>query len=159
VNPVLRVWATGFWSGFFPIAPGTMGSLLGLAVYCWVPAAWLPLGQDGHLGLAALAVLTVATATGIVASTPAEREFGKDGGPIVVDEIVGQWIAVAGLAPSLPVVIGGFLLFRLFDIFKPFPAGKSQDLKGGWGVMLDDVVAGIYAAVVLRLLLRFLPGA
>lgn len=157
MNPVLRIWATGFWTGFFPIAPGTMGSLLGLAAYCWLP--WLPLGQDGHIDAAVLILLLVATATGIAASTPAEREFGKDGGPIVVDEIVGQWITVAGLAPTVTTVVAGFLLFRLFDIFKPFPAGKSQDLKGGWGVMTDDVVAGIYAAIVLRLLLRFLPGA
>lgn len=157
MNSLFRIWATGLWTGFFPVAPGTTGSLVALAAYCWLP--WLPLGQDGHFGAAALALLLVATATGIAVSGPAEREFGKDGGPIVVDEIVGQWITVAGLVPSVPVVIGGFLLFRLFDILKPFPAGKSQDLKGGWGVMTDDVVAGIYAAVVLRLLLRFLPGA
>jgi phosphatidylglycerophosphatase A len=157
VSALLRLWATGFWTGFFPFAPGTMGSLLALAAYCWAP--WLPLGQDGRLDLTVLAVLAVATAVGIVASTPAEREFGKDGGPIVADEIVGQWIAVAGLVPSVPVVLGGFLLFRLFDIYKPFPAGASQRLRGGWGVMLDDVVAGVYAAVALRVLLRFLPGA
>ena len=73
--------------------------------------------------------------------------------------MVGQWIAVAGLAPTPAVLIGGFLLFRIFDVFKPFPAGKSQHLRGGWGVMADDVIAGIYAAVLLRVALHFFPGA
>lgn len=156
MRALLRVWATGLGTGFFPVAPGTTGSLLGLALYCWVP--WLPLGSDGHLGAAVLVFLLVTALTGVAAAGPAEREFGEDGGPIVVDEIVGQWIAVAGLVPTPAVVVGGFLLFRIFDVFKPFPAGRSQDLRGGWGVMADDVIAGIYAAVALRLLLRFLPG-
>lgn len=156
MNPVLRVWATGFWTGFFPIAPGTAGSLLAIAAYCWLP--WLPLGSDGHIGLATVAFLLLATATGIWASTPAEKEFGEDGGPIVVDEMVGQWITVVGLIPTPAVAVLGFLLFRIFDIFKPFPADSSQKLPGGWGVLFDDVIAGIYAAVALRLILRFLPG-
>jgi phosphatidylglycerophosphatase A len=94
---------------------------------------------------------------GVPASGAAEKEFGEDGGPIVIDEVVGQWITLAGLVPTPFVLILGFLLFRLFDIFKPFPARRLERLGGGVGVMLDDVVAGVYAAIVLRLLLHWLP--
>ncbi|NNE42772.1 MAG: phosphatidylglycerophosphatase A [Gemmatimonadetes bacterium] len=156
MNAVLRFWATGFGSGFFPFASGTAGTLVAVAIYCWVPL--LPLGSDGRLGWETVATLVVLTATGILASQRAEREFGEDGSPIVVDEMVGLWITVAGLVPTPSVVIGGFLLFRFFDIFKPFPARQLESLHGGTGVMLDDVVAGIYGAITLRLILHFVPG-
>jgi phosphatidylglycerophosphatase A len=143
------VYATGLWTGFFPIAPGTAGSLLAVALYPWMPLQ--------PLGTVAVLFLVAATLLGIPASSRAEREFGKDGGPIVVDEVVGQWITLAGLAPTPLVLIAGFLLFRAFDIFKPFPARRFERIGGGTGVMLDDVVAGVYAAIVLRILLRVLP--
>jgi phosphatidylglycerophosphatase A len=151
----LRVYATGLWTGFFPIAPGTAGSLLAVALYGAVPA--LPLGSDGHFGLGPVLFLLVVAAIGVPASGAAEKEFGEDGGPIVIDEVVGQWITLAGLVPTPFVLILGFLLFRLFDIFKPFPARRLERLGGGVGVMLDDVVAGVYSAIVLRLLLHWLP--
>jgi phosphatidylglycerophosphatase A len=149
MNFALRVYATGLWTGFFPIAPGTAGSLLAVALYPWMPLQ--------PLGTVAVLFLVAATLLGIPASSRAEREFGKDGGPIVVDEVVGQWITLAGLAPTPLVLIAGFLLFRAFDIFKPFPARRFERIGGGTGVMLDDVVAGVYAAIVLRILLRVLP--
>jgi phosphatidylglycerophosphatase A len=150
VNGALRIYATGFQTGFFPIAPGTAASVLALALYCWAP---LPLGADGKLGVGAALFLIAVAALGIPAASRAEREFGHDGGPIVIDEIVGQWIAIAGLVPTPVVLVSAFLLFRFFDIVKPFPAGRSQRWKEGWGVMADDVFAGVYAAVTLRILL------
>ena len=158
MNAVLRIYATAFWTGFFLVAPGTAGSLVAVALYGWVPA--LPLGSDGTLGLPVFLFLLVMTLLGVPASRLAEREFGEDGGPIVIDEVVGQWITLAGLVPTPAVLVLGFLLFRAFDIFKPFPAGKSQEWGGGWGVMADDVIAGVYAALVLRglLALPFLAG-
>jgi phosphatidylglycerophosphatase A len=156
LNAALRIYATGFQTGFFPIAPGTAASALALALYCWVP---LPLGADGKLGTGAALFLFAAAAVGVPAASRAEREFGHDGGPIVIDEIVGQWIAIAGLVPTPWVLLSAFLLFRFFDIVKPFPAGRSQRWKEGWGVMADDVFAGLYAAATLRILLSFLGGA
>ena len=156
MSAVLRVWATGFGTGFFPVAPGTAGSLLALALWCWVPA--LPLGGAGRLDLAAAVFLAAAALSGVIAAGRSEREFGHDGGPIVVDEIVGQWITVAGLVPTPASAVLGFLLFRVFDVFKPFPAGRSQRLPGGWGVLADDVIAGAYAALGLRLALQLVPG-
>lgn len=155
MNALSRVWATGLWTGFFPGAPGTTGSLLAVALWCWVP---LPLGGEGRVDATAVAFLAAAALLGVAAAGAAEREFGHDGGPIVVDEVVGQWITVVGLAPTPAAALLGFLLFRLSDVFKPFPAGRSQRLRGGWGIVADDVIAGVYAALVLRLSLRFLPG-
>jgi phosphatidylglycerophosphatase A len=151
VSSALRVCATGLWTGFFPIAPGTAGSLLAVALVPWLPLA--------PLGMGALLLLGAAFLVGIPASARAEKEFGEDGGPIVVDEVVGQWIALAGLAPSPIALVAGFVLFRLFDILKPFPARSLERVGGGLGVMLDDVVAGLYAAVALRLVLRAVPLA
>lgn len=143
----LRWVATGFGSGFFPIAPGTAGSLVGLAAWCAFPG--LPL----HGGPGMFVFLAAALLIGILASGPAEREFGKDGGPIVVDEVVGQWIAVAGLPMTPFTAVSGFVLFRVFDVLKPFPAGRSQSWGGGLGVMADDVFAGLWAQLALRALL------
>jgi phosphatidylglycerophosphatase A len=143
---VLRIIATGCWTGFFPIAPGTAASIFALALYAAVP------GFAGNAMVAFAAIIAVG-ALSVPAATAAESEFGHDGGPIVVDEIVGQWIAVAGLPATPLVLIAGFLFFRAFDIFKPFPAGRSQRLRGGWGVLADDVIAGIYAAIAVRVIL------
>jgi phosphatidylglycerophosphatase A len=136
--------ATGFGSGFFPVAPGTAGSLVGLATWCALPA--LPLGG----GVASVVFLGVAFGLGVLACGRAEREFGEDGGPIVFDEIVGQWIAVVGLAPTPLTVVTAFVLFRIMDVFKPWPAGRSQAWGGGLGVMADDVFAGVWAWLALK---------
>ncbi len=148
---LLRVYATGIWTGFFPVAPGTAGCLLAVALYAAVP--WLPLGSDGVFSWGPIAFIVLAILVGLPAARRGEEEFGADGGPIVIDEIVGQWITLLCLPPTPFVLAGGFLLFRIADILKPFPSGASQRWGRGWGVMADDVFAGIYAAIALRLLL------
>lgn len=144
--------ATGAGSGFFPVAPGTAGSVVALALWCAVPA--LPLRG----GIATLVFLAVAFAIGVFACGRAEREFGEDAGPIVFDEIVGQWIAVIEFAPTPLTVVAGFALFRVMDIFKPWPAGRSQRWGGGLGVMADDVFAGVWAWLALRGILALTRG-
>jgi phosphatidylglycerophosphatase A len=134
--------------GFFPFASGTAASAFALALYAIVPGF-------AASGVAAACAIVVLAALSIPAATAAEREFGHDGSPIVVDEIVGQWIAIAGLAATPAALAAAFVFFRAFDIVKPFPAGRSQHLPGGWGVLADDVVAGIYAAIATRLVLHF----
>jgi phosphatidylglycerophosphatase A len=107
-------------------------------------------------GAVGLVFLGVAFGVGVLASGRAEREFGHDAGPIVFDEVVGQWISLAGLPPT-PLTLGaGFLLFRIFDVLKPFPAGRSQSLPGGLGIMTDDLFAGLWAQLVLRVAFHFL---
>jgi phosphatidylglycerophosphatase A len=134
---------TGFGSGFSPIAPGTAGSVLGVLLF-------LPLASAGP-GATAL-VVALLFPVGVWAATICGERYGAhDHGRIVIDEIVGQLIALATF-PAHPLwLVCGFLLFRFFDITKPFPA-RRIDLtwRSGTGVMADDVVAGIYANLALQ---------
>ena len=135
--------ATWFGTGLTRWAPGTAASALAL------PAAWLLRTYTGELGLAVAAL--VLFAIGVWAAAACERRAGvRDSPAIVVDEVVGQWIALL-LVPADPAAYGiGFVLFRLFDVVKPWPIGLiDRHVKGGFGVMLDDVVAGVFAAMVL----------
>lgn len=136
-----------------PIAPGTVGALEGVAIYLAIHA--LHLQQASFLFV--LAIITVVLfAVGVWASnqTCAITEL-KDPHQIVIDEVGGQLIALTPLAllPSFSItaLVVGFLLFRLFDIFKPYPIRKLESLHGGLGVMADDALAGVYAAVLLWL--------
>ncbi len=154
--------ATGLGAGFVPIAPGTWGSLVGLLIAYGLIAAFK---QNQAFLQNSLIVVSVFLAwIGIWAGTRAEKVFGKkDSGQIVIDEVCGQVITFVFIAPFLATLgeswrwwmIPGFLLFRAFDIFKPFPINGLQSLTGGVGVMMDDIIAGIYAAVLMSLALYF----
>ncbi len=132
--------ASVFGAGYAPVASGTVGSLVTAA------AIWLlPLTL-----LRTAVALVVVTLLGIWAGGRVERALGrKDPGVIVIDEVAGMLLSVIGLPRSLPVLIAAFLLFRLFDIWKPFPARESQALTGGMGVMVDDLIAGLYTLVLI----------
>ncbi len=139
--------ATGAYSGYLPKAPGTWGSIVG--VLLWLPLRNLAIGPYAAV-VAALFVI------GTIAAGAAEKIVDRgDPGLVVIDEIVGLLIALA-LVPHHPLpVLAGFLLFRLFDILKPFPVGwLDQHIHGGMGIMLDDVVAGLYAFIVLQLAIK-----
>jgi phosphatidylglycerophosphatase A len=98
-------------------------------------------------------------AAGVWAGTIAERYFGGiDPGPVVLDEVVGMLITLAFIPVGVSGAIAGFVLFRVFDVIKPFPAGRLERLHGGFGVMADDAMAAIYANLSLRLLIAMLPG-
>ena len=92
---------------------------------------------------------------GVYSSTKAEETMGHDNGHIVIDEVCGYWFALYLFPPTLYYIVFGFLLFRLFDIAKPYPINKLQNLPKGWGVMVDDILAGVYAAIVLGLINLF----
>jgi len=142
------IWvATGGYSGYAGIVPGTVGSFVGLLVY--LPLAARPIWVS-LIGAAALFFI------GVFAAMRVEEIWRiKDPKPVVIDEIVGMWIALL-LIPQDVVFFGAaFVLFRLFDVIKPFPARQAELLNGGWGVMLDDVIAGIYANAALRGVLSF----
>ncbi|MGH7767576.1 MAG: phosphatidylglycerophosphatase A family protein [Candidatus Binatia bacterium] len=134
--------ATGGFSGYAGIVPGTVGSLVGLVLY-------LPLTASP------IAVRCVAAVVlcflGIFASDRLEKIWKiKDPSPVVIDEIVGMWIALLFVPHEIGYFLAAFVLFRLFDVIKPFPARQAELLKGGWGIMLDDVVAGIYAGAAIH---------
>ncbi|MEQ8503771.1 MAG: phosphatidylglycerophosphatase A [Rhodospirillales bacterium] len=135
--------ATWFGCGLFPKAPGTIGSLGAL------PVAWVILTYGDWMWLAVAVV--AASLIGIAATGIVLRKSGiKDPSFVVIDEVAGQWLALlpAGLNPYL--FVAGFLAFRLFDIWKPWPVGwADRKVPGATGVMLDDLIAGIYAAAVV----------
>lgn len=145
---VVRLIATGFYTGYAPKAPGTAGSLLGLFLYWAIP------GSESVYSVAGVVLFFFA---GVWAANRVEKETNvHDNQIIVIDEIVGMLITVAFFEKSLIWLVVGFVLFRFFDIIKPFPAKASEKLPHGWGVMIDDVVAGIYSALSLRLIYYFL---
>lgn len=143
------VIGTGCGAGFSPFASGTAGSLVGVALYAPLAAAGLP-----AVGLAAALLF----AAGVWAAGVCGKRYGAhDDGRIVVDEIVGQLIALASFPAQPGWLLAGFLLFRLFDIAKPFPAGRiDRQWRTPFGVMADDVVAGVYANLTLQAIRAFL---
>lgn len=158
-----RFIATSFGAGYWPYGPGTAGAVVGLIL-------WLPLSLTGHVTgtfLATLGLIVVFTALGIWSAGIAERYWGPDPSRVVMDETVGQWIAMLPLSvfavQPCPLASGGFwlwaavslLLFRFFDIVKPLGVRKMEDLPGGTGIMADDILAGIYSAVILALGMYF----
>ena len=146
------VVSTVFYCGYAPVAPGTAGSIMGLAVFAL-------LRRSGSAGteLAAIALLF---GVGVWAATSTERHFGRhDPGEIVIDEVVGMLVTLALVPVNGLGVLAGFLLFRLFDVVKPYPARSLERLPNGWGVMADDVMAGAYAHTLLRVIVWLWPGA
>ena len=155
--------------GYLPLAPGTWGSLVGIVVYALVRGAAMQFffGVDPrrnftllhvYYGVIAveLAAFVVITLVGIWAASRTERLSGKkDPGKVVIDEVAGQFIALI----PVPFLVGtawwtailAFILFRFFDIVKPYPARRLESLEAGLGIMADDVVAGVYAATVVAL--------
>jgi phosphatidylglycerophosphatase A len=144
VNTFARVLATWFGCGYFPKGPGTAGSIGALIV------AW-PMRHQPSWFFALLALILLAPAIWSASST-ALQVGKKDPQIVVIDEVIGQWIALAGAAVySPPAWIAAFLLFRTFDIWKPWPIRQLEKLPAGTGIVIDDVMAGIYAALVLYL--------
>jgi phosphatidylglycerophosphatase A len=137
--------ATGFGVGYSPIAPGTLGTLVAILVYYFLSEIPPPLYEITLIGFFFLSVWV---------SENAERLFGKkDDQRIVIDEMIGFLITMLWVPKTLLFVIIGFFLFRFFDILKPFPIRRlEKGFKGGFGVVLDDVVAGVYANILLRLI-------
>jgi len=151
MRKIVLVIATGGGIGLLPVAPGTFGALLGVALW----AALAPTGAVGS-GAACLALAGVA----VWSSGAAQRALGKDDGRIVIDEVAGQLTALLWLPLRIEVALAGFLLFRLFDIWKPGPVRTLESLPGGAGVVADDLAAGLIANVAGQLLWRVaLPGA
>jgi phosphatidylglycerophosphatase A len=147
--------ATWFGVGLFPIMSGTMGSLAAL------PFAWLIHVHFGRFALLAAAV--VIFIIGCCASSVYLDVAGQEEDPseIVIDEVAGMWLLLAFLFPTWESYLGGFVLFRLFDIIKPWPVSVAdKNIKGGFGVMFDDTLAALYPVVVYIVLWMstYVPG-
>ena len=143
MNRFAVVVSTGLYCGYSPVAPGTVGSAFGLVVFGILRSIGSPLVE-----LVTIAILLI---VGVWSASKTERYVGRiDPGIIVIDEIVGMLLTFVFLNVGFGTMVFGFVLFRVFDIVKPYPARACERLPGGWGVMADDVVAGLYAQAVLR---------
>jgi len=149
MNYFILLLATGFGVGYSPIAPGTAGTLVAIPIYYFLSDIPSPLYEITLMGFFFLSVWI---------SENAEAFFGKKDDPrIVIDEVMGFLITMLWLPKTILFIILGFFLFRFFDILKPFPIRQwERRLKGGWGVVLDDVMAAIYANIILHLISLFI---
>lgn len=136
--------ASFFGLGYSPVAPGTVGTLGGVLIY--------GVEQKFHLGWAVcLLIVIFIFAVGVFISTKAEKFLGqKDPSSIVIDEVAGFLVTMFMIPFSWKSLIIGFVLNRILDVWKPFPARQVQDLKGGWGIMVDDLISSFYAYLLLR---------
>ena len=137
--------------GYAPVAPGTFGSAVGLVVYYLVRRQ-----ASTAVELGAIALILV---VGLCSATEAEHHFGGiDPGPVVIDEVTGMLITLALHPVNVAGAIVGFFIFRVLDVVKPWPARRLELLPGGFGVVLDDVMAGVYGNLLMWGLVRLLPS-
>jgi len=149
---IYKTIATGFGSGYVPIAPGTAGAALGCLLLGGYQYFIGPTTTNSfQINFLILIVLT--TIMGAVSTHQLEPEWGEDPSKVVVDEIIGVWIALLLVPLTWQNILIGFILFRFFDIYKPLGIRKLEAIPNGWGVMLDDVLAGIYANIMLQIYL------
>ena len=143
------ILATGFGVGYSPIAPGTLGTLIAIPIYYFLSEIPLPLYGITLIGFLFLSIWI---------SENAETFFGKKDDPrIVIDEMMGFFITMLWIPKTTHFIMIGFIIFRFFDILKPFPIRHlERKLKGGFGIVLDDVLAGVYSNIILHLI-KFLP--
>jgi phosphatidylglycerophosphatase A len=143
--------ATCGYIGYVPVAPGTFGSAVGLALFAlirWSGSTAIELG-----------VIVLLLALGVWSGNVAERHFRQvDPGPVVLDEVAGMLITLALIPVTVSGAIVGFLIFRLFDVIKPWPANRLEALPGGLGMMADDAMAAVYGNIAMRFLIAGLPA-
>lgn len=144
--------ATCAYVGYAPVAPGTFGSAIGLAVFYVV--------RHQRSTTVEVAAIVALAAVGLWSATEAEHHFGGiDPGPVVIDEVIGMLITLAFIPVNMAGAIVAFLIFRFLDVVKPWPARRLEQLPGGFGVVLDDMMAGVYGNVMMWGLVSLLPTA
>lgn len=138
---------SGFYTGFSPIVSGTVGSLAAIAIYL------IPGFENLYvIGPAALIFFVY----GVFVGDKFEIQYGKDPSECTIDEIVGTWISLIGLPKTIWIVTITFVIWRILDIVKPPPARNIEKIKGGLGIMLDDVISGIYTLFIMHLVVYLL---
>lgn len=144
INFFEKMLGSGFFTGYIPIVPGTFGSLAALLIY-FIPGFEKP--------VIIIPAIVVFFAYGIYVGNKFDKVYGKDPRQCTIDEVVGMWISLLFLPKKIIVSFIAFIVWRAFDIIKPFPARDLEKLEGGLGIMIDDVVAGFYSLIVLQVLL------
>lgn len=147
-DKIIKILATGFGSGLSPIVPGTMGSLVGVVICLFsYPLPWI---------FRLVFVVAISTISIYVAGNAETLFRKKDDQRIVIDEIAGLQVAMLPATITALHLCMAFVLFRIFDIWKPYPINRLQNLSGGWGVVADDLGAGVYAAALMTLFMYVL---
>jgi phosphatidylglycerophosphatase A len=149
LDRILLVFATGFGTGYAPVASGTVGSLVGIPLVILI-RPWIEPGAY----VSGVCFVVGFSLFGVWCSNAGERTFRKkDDGRVVIDEVAGYLVTMLWIPQTWVTLTIGFFLSRILDIVKPFPAYRSQKLKSGWGIMVDDLIAAVYANIVLRIVL------
>lgn len=148
INFFEKLIGSGFYSGYAPIASGTVGSAVAIIIYL------IPGFENLFVIIPATLILIV---YGIFVGTKFEAEYGKDPAQCTVDEVVGTWISLIALPKTIFIILTAFLLWRILDIIKPPPARNLERLKGGLGIMIDDVISGVYTLIIMHLIV-YLAG-
>lgn len=139
----VKIFASGLYSGFSPVATGTVGSAVGLLLY------FIPGFEHPYIIMPVCFLLLL---LGIKAADSMEKVYGHDPAEVTIDEVLGMWISLLFLPKTLLIAAVAFVVFRIFDIIKPFPAKQFDAQRGGFGIMFDDVVAGTYTNLLLQIL-------
>jgi phosphatidylglycerophosphatase A len=138
----VKLIGSGLGTGYSPFASGTVGSFAALLIWILLP---------GLSALQQASLIVITFFIGVPICTQMEAEYGHDPKQATFDEFVGQWISLFMLPKTIPYLAASFILFRALDVWKPFPARDSQKLPHGWGVMVDDLVAGVYVSLLLHI--------
>ena len=147
INFFEKFIGSGFYTGYFPIASGTIGSLVAIVIYL-IP------GFENLLIIIPAALIFMVY--GIFVGTKFENQYGKDPSECTVDEVVGTWISLIALPKTIWIIVAAFFLWRILDIIKPPPARNLERLKGGLGIMIDDVISGLYTLIIMHLVVYLL---
>lgn len=147
LNLIEKIIGSAFFTGYIKYASGTFGSLAAIIIYL------LPGFENPTIMMIAI---SVCAAVGIKLGNKFEEVYGKDPSQFTLDEVVGTWLSLI-LVPKTILFVGiSFVIWRVLDILKPFPARASEKLKGGWGIMLDDIISGIYTLILVHIIVYFL---
>ena len=146
-NFLVECISSFFFIGYLPLIPGTFGSLAGVGLFCLLKTDNMP----GYF----LFILCIIALGWVTSGRMEQRLNKKDPGCIVIDEVAGMLIALSFMPADFKIVCLGFLFFRIIDTLKPYPAGRLQHLPGSAGVMVDDLIAGVYTNILLQIILKF----
>ena len=147
LNPIDKLLGSGFYTGYIPVASGTFGSFAAILIY------FIPGFENLYV---ILPVTIIFLLYGIYVGTKFEKVYGKDPAECTIDEMVGMWISLILLPKTSVIAAVAFIIWRALDIIKPYPARSLESLKGGLGIMIDDVVSSVYTLIIMHLIVYFI---
>ena len=147
INFIERMLGSGFFTGYIPFASGTFGSLMAIAIYL------IPGFENPTILLSLISFFSI---IGIHLGNKFEKVYGKDPSQCTIDEMVGMWITLLFLPKYIWFILIAFIIWRILDIIKPFPANIVEKIKGGWGIMLDDIIAALYSLILIHIIIYFI---